>query len=227
MPAIWIQEETLTEKLLEDVGHYMRIEGDISSVYFISEGSEGDYVEHNKQFLQEFLIERNKFPIYLTFIPYDDQIEEYKSFLDKNDCSYTLTHLEENRTYYTLFQKHQYHPPCFTVEIEESKKLRVVMEETFWLPAQNEFYAISYANNLSFSLKSMKEWGRKRDRSVPIFEVDTDSTFITIFHDGAGFYLFSNEKDFASVESLSLNLPKGTVIDQINDTLINNEDTKN
>jgi hypothetical protein len=65
--------------------------------------------------------------------------------------------------------------------------------------------------------------GRKKERSIPIFNINVETTFITIFHDGAGFYLFSNEEKYSAVESLCAHLPKGTVITQINDLLLKKE----
>lgn len=220
MAEIWIQEEKLTEKFLDDVGHYIQLNGNIKSVYFIGEGTEGDYVELNKNFLHDFLITQDKYPLYLTFIAYDDHTDEFITLFNKNKIDYTLIKLEEMRTYYTFFKKHQYHPPCFTVKITDSRSLKLMLEETFWLPAQNEFYAISYSDNLFFRLRTVTEWGKKKNRSIPIFNTENDTTFITIFHDGNGFYLFSNEEKYSTVDNLCSNLPSGTVITQINETLI-------
>ncbi|SEN96879.1 hypothetical protein SAMN05192533_1338 [Mesobacillus persicus] len=220
MAEIWIQEEKITEKFFDDLGHYTKVEGELNSIYFIGEGTEGDYVDSNKSYLLDFLMAQNQYPLYLTFIPYDDQVEEFITFLQENKMDYRFFHLEETRTYYTLFKKHQYHPPCFVVEVIDSLSLKLLVEETFWLPAQNEFYAISYSDNIAFRLESVKEWGRKKERSIPVFKVEGDTTFIMIFHDGAGFYLFSNEEKYSTVEELCSRLPKGTVITQINDTLV-------
>ncbi|TLS35305.1 hypothetical protein [Pseudalkalibacillus caeni] len=65
---------------------------------------------------------------------------------------------------------------------------------------------------------------KKRERSIPIFNIDEGTTFITILHDGAGFHLFSNEEKYSNLDNLISNLPKGTVITQLNDTLIKRDD---
>jgi hypothetical protein len=223
MAEIWISEEEITEKALDDLGHFIRLDGEIKRIYFIGAGTDGgDYVEENKIFLRDFLIAQNRYPLYLTFVVYDEQTEEYSALLKKNKIDFTLNELEEKVSYFNILGKYQYHPPCFSVSIHDADSLSLVLEETFWLPAQNEFYSISYCDNLRFHLEKVKEWGRKRDRSIPIFRIDHDTTMITIFHDGAGFFLLSNEEKFSTVERLCSHLPAGTVITQINDTLINN-----
>lgn len=223
MAEIWITEEDMTEEFFNSLGHYTSLDGAIDRVYFIGAGKDGgDYVEENKNYLYDFLIAQNNYPLYLTFVVYYDQAEEYLTFLKRNQLDFTLQDLDEKRSYFDFLGRHQYHPPCFTVKITCPDALKLAMDETFWLPAQNEFYSISYSDNLIFQLEKVKEWGRKRDRSIPIFKIDGETTFITIFHDGAGFYLFSNEEKYSSLESLCSNLPKDTIITQINDTLINN-----
>ncbi len=220
MTEIWIQEEEITQEFLDGTGHHIKLNGNIKSAYFLCEGTKGDYVENNKIFLQDFLIVQEKYPLYLTFITDDDNTEELISLFNKNEIDYTLIHLEEKRTFYTALKKHQYQPPCFTVKIMDSSTLILVLEETYWLPTQNEFYAISYSDNLFFQLGNVTEWGEIKERSVAIFNADEETTFMTIFHDGNGFYLFSNQEKFSTVKSLCSNLPNGTVITQINDTLI-------
>ncbi|MCA1322313.1 hypothetical protein LC085_20760 [Bacillus tianshenii] len=222
MAEIWIQEEKVSDEFLDELGHHIKFNGSLKSVYFISEGSEGDYVERNRKFLQDFLITQDKFPIYLTFVYYDDDYEEFQKALNESKIEFKISLLEETRTYWTASKNVRYHPPCFTVKIMEAHSLSVVLAETYWLPAQNEFYAITYSENLFFKLETVTEWDKKRERSVANFNIDEETTLITIFHDGAGFYLFTNQTKYSTVENLSANLPKGTVITQINNTLVTN-----
>lgn len=223
MAEIWIVEERVSNKFLDDLGHYIRLNGKLDSAYFIGADGE-DYVEQNKNFLLEFLFHQNKYPLFITFIVYEEQTEEYITFLNENNIDFRLNNLEEKRTYYDFFGKHQYHPPCFTARIKDSNSLALLINETYWLPTQNEFFSISFSDNLTFKLETVTEWRRKRERSIPIFKTNEETTFITIFHDGAGFYLFSNEERYSRLDNLISNLPKGTVITQINDTLVNRED---
>lgn len=77
MAEISIQEEKITEKFLDELGHYLRLNGKINSVFYISVDNEEDYVKQTKMFLQDFLIAQDKYPIYLTFITYDDNTDEF------------------------------------------------------------------------------------------------------------------------------------------------------
>jgi hypothetical protein len=222
MAEIWIVEESVSKGFLDDLGHYISLDGELDTAYFIGADGE-DYVEQNKNVLLDFLFYQNKYPLFISFIVYEEQTEEYITFLNENKIDFTLIHLEEKKTYYDFFGKHQYHPPCFTTRIKDSHSLALILNETFWLPVQNEFYSISFSDNLMFEIGEVIEWGRKRKRSIPIFKIEEETTFITIFHDGAGFYLFSNEEKYFTLDKFISNLPKGTVITQINDTLINGD----
>ncbi|MCY9140569.1 hypothetical protein [Peribacillus frigoritolerans] len=109
-------------------------------------------------------------------------------------------------------------------EIISMRKNGMMQKEiACWLPAENEFYSISFSDNLMFELGEVIEWGRKRKRSIPIFKTKGETTFITIFQDGAGFYLFSNDEKYFTLDKFISNLPRGTVITQINDTLVNGD----
>lgn len=215
----WIVEEKVSNKFLGELEHYIRFDGKLDNAYFISADGE-DYVEQNKNFLLKFLLCQNKYPLFINFIVYEDQTDEYIAFLHEKKIEFTLSILEEKRTYYDFSGKHQYHPPCFTAKVKDSNSLTLLLNETYWLPAQNEFFSISFSDNLNFESEEVIEWGRKRKRSVATFKIGLETTFITIVHDGAGFYLFSNAEKYFPLENFVSTLPKGTVITQINDTLI-------
>ncbi|MGK7377630.1 hypothetical protein ACSFXN_07285 [Planococcus sp. 1R117A] len=225
MAEIWIAEEKVSNKFLEELGHYIRFNGELESAYFIGADGEG-YVEQNKNFLLEFLLCQNRYPLFITFIVYEEQTGEYRAFLHENKIDFTLSSLEEKRTYYDFSGKHQYHPPCFTARITDSDSLALLLNKTYWLAAENEFFSISFSDNLLFELREVVEWKRKRKRSIASFKIGLGTTFMTIFHDGAGFYLFSNEETYFPLEKLISNLPKGTVITQINDTLVTNQNSE-
>lgn len=222
MAEIWIKEERVSKKFLDDLGHHISLDEELDTAYFIAADGE-DYVEENKNLLLDFLFSQNKYPLFISFIVYEDQTDEYIAFLKENKIDFTLNYLEEKRTYYDFFGKHQYHPPCFTAKIKDSNSLALILNETFWLPAQNEFYSISFSDNLMFELGEVIEWGRKRRRLIPIFKTKGETTIITICHDGAGFYLFSNDEKYFPLDKFISNLPRGTVITQINDTLVNGD----
>ncbi|MCA1065737.1 hypothetical protein QTG56_00145 [Rossellomorea sp. AcN35-11] len=222
MSEIWIEDKPISKELLDESGHHVRLHGELDKAYYVNAHGE-DYIEENKNFLLTFFIHQNKYPLFVTFVVYDEQDEEYITFLNQNNIEFSLHYLEEKRSYYDLLGRHRYHPPCFTAKIHDPDKLALLLNETYWLPSQNEFYAISYSDNLVFELGEVMEWGRKRKRSIPTFNIDAETTFITIFHDGAGFFIFSNEDKFVPLEKFISNLPKGTVITQINDQMVDDE----
>lgn len=51
MAEISIHEEKITEKFLDELSHYLRLNGKINSVFYISVDNEEDYVEQTKRFL--------------------------------------------------------------------------------------------------------------------------------------------------------------------------------
>lgn len=225
MSEIWIVEERVSKKFLVELGHHIGLDGELETAYFIGADGE-DYIEQNKNFLLEFLFHQNKYPLFLTFIVYEEQDDEYITFLNQNKIEFTLNNLDEKRTYYDFLGKHQYHPPCFTARVNDSDTLALLLNKTYWLPSQNEFYSISFSDNLLFELGEVIEWRKKRERSIPTFKIESETTFITIFHDGAGFYLFSNEEKYNPLDKFISNLPKGTVITQINDRLVTDDNIR-
>ena len=220
MFKVWIQEEKVSSVFLRDTGHHLAIDGHIKQVYSINAQKGEDQVDDNREYLTRFLIFLNKYPLYFTIIGYEEY-DELEELLKRGSLQYKLNFLEESRTYWTDGKKFTYHPPCFTVEVPDEKALVYILEETYWLPTQNEFYAISTTKNLYFNLEEVIEWGEKKKRSAPHFKSEENSTFVTIFHDGYGFYLFSNEEKYSSIQNLCTSLPSKTDIRQINDDLVN------
>ncbi|TWT25960.1 hypothetical protein [Planomicrobium sp. CPCC 101110] len=221
MTEIWINEEKITEEFLKENGRHMKIIGKVKALYYIGDFAEGNHIDLNRSYLLEFLRKQNIFPLYFTFVYFLDDAEETISGLVDNNIPYSLSYLEETNTYYDLTGKHKYHPPCFSIEATDCRSVELVLNLTYWLAAQNEFYSISTAPNLSFQLVEVKEWGRIGKHSAAVYAADACITFITIDQDGRGFYLYSNDDKYRSVENLMENLPSGTTITQINDTLLN------
>lgn len=213
MSEIWIQQEQLNAEFDEMVGHYVQLEGPIDSVYFISETMESvDDRDEQRDFLLAFLIKQDRYPLYLTFLCDDMMAEEFEK--EFNEL------LEEKQAYYTFLKRVTYHPRCFTLAIKDARTLSLALEHTFYLANMNEFYSLSYSKNLNFELKRVKEWGRWKNVSIPIFKMEEDTTFITIFHDGAGFFLYSNEDRYSSIQEVCSTFPEDSKVVQINDRLL-------
>ena len=221
MSEIWIQEELLNAEFYEMVGHYVQLEGNIESVYFISETIESvDGRDEQRDFLLDFLIEQNRYPLYLTFLCDDMMAEEFEEEFNQLGIEYSYELLEEKQAYYIFFKRVTYHPRCFTLPIKDARTLSLALEHTFYLANMNEFYSLSYSKDIRFELRKVKEWGRWKNVSIPIFKTEEDATFITIFHDGAGFFLFSNENRYSSIQKVCSTFPEGSKVVQINDQLL-------
>ncbi|MET3689377.1 hypothetical protein ABIC37_004926 [Priestia megaterium] len=225
MSKVWVQEEHLNAEFYEMVGHYVQLEGCIESVYFISETIESvDDRDEQREFLLDFLIKQDRYPLYLTFLCDDMMAEEFEEEFNQLGIEYRYELLEEKQAYYTFFKRVTYHPRRFTLPIKDARTLSLALEHTFYLANMNGFYSLSYSENLSFELKRVKEWGRWKNVSIPIFKTEEDTTFITIFHDGAGFFLFSNESRYSSIQKVCLTFPEGSRVVQINDQLIDQDE---
>ena len=220
MFKVWIQEEKVDSGFLRDTGHHLAIDGHIKKAYHINAEKGEDQVDDNREYLTKFLIQQSKYPLYFTIIGYEEY-DDLEEILKRGGLQYKLNFLEESRPYWTDGKNLTYHPPCFTVEVSDEEELAYILKETYWLPTQNEFYTISTTENLYFNLEEVMEWGEKKKRSAPHFRSEENSTFVTIFHDGYGFYLFSNEEKYSSIQNLCVNLPPKTDIKQINDELVN------
>jgi len=221
MSEVWIQEEHLNADFYEMVGHYVQLEGTIESVYFISETMESvDDRDEQRDFLLDFLIKQDRYPLYLTFLCDDMMAEDFEKEFNQLGIEYSYELLEEKQAYYTFFKRVTYHPRCFTLPIKDARTLSLALEHTFYLANMNEFYSLSYSENLSFELKRVKEWGRWKNVFIPIFKTEEDATFITIFHDGAGFFLFSNEDRYSSIQKVCSTFPEDSKVVQINDQLL-------
>ena len=221
MSEIWIQEELLNAEFYEMVGHYVQLEGNIESVYFISETIESvDGRDEQRDFLLDFLIEQNRYPLYLTFLCDDMMAEEFEEEFNQLGIEYSYELLEEKQAYYIFFKRVTYHPRCFTLPIKDARTLSLALEHTFYLANMNEFYSLSYSKDIRFELRKVKEWGRWKNVSIPIFKTEEDATFITIFHDGAGFFLHSNEDRYSSIQEVCSTFPEDSKVVQINDRLL-------
>jgi len=89
MSEVWIQEGQLNAEFYEMVGHYVQLEGTIDSVYFISETMESvDDRDEQREFLLDFLIKQDRYPLYLTFLCDDMMAEEFEEEFNQLDIEY-------------------------------------------------------------------------------------------------------------------------------------------
>ena len=226
MAEVWIQEEHVNAEFYNEmVGHYVQLEGSINSVYFILETTE-DVEDKNRQrdFLLDFLINQDRYPLYLTFLCDDMMAEDFEKEFNELGIEYSYELVEEKQAYYIFLKRVIYHPRCFTLPIKDARTLSLALEHTFYLAEMNEFYSLSYSDNVRFELEKVKEWGRWKDVSAPIFKMKEGTTFITILHDGAGFFLFSNEDRYSSIHKVCSTFPEDSRVVQINDKLMEEDE---
>lgn len=129
-----------------------------------------------------------------------EKMDSRKIKYSMNDCAE-----DENSFYY-----------C-NAKIENEKDLRFLINETYWMPALNEFYIIIFKDKLNFTLKKYGKWLFSRTQFVPLIDMSLPTSFMKIDGDGLGFILFSNEKKYESIEELTKNIPQKFYIDYLND----------
>jgi len=204
MAELSIYEEEISEFFLER--HQFKIKGWLQYAYSVHANGE-DYVNRNKDLLLQFLIHQNKYPLFLTF---RDDFDEFSTFLNENKIEYTLNVLQDNNMGH-----------YFTAKIQDPDTLALLLNETYWLASINNFYCISFSNNLAFDLVKVKAWIMVINESIPTFKMNAGSTFITTNHDGDGFCLFSNEEKYDSLDSFLKSLPKELIITYLNGDPVN------
>lgn len=169
-------------------------EGRVRSKYHI----DGDH-----EFLIEFLLVLGQVPIFLTFTTYNET-DEICKLLKSLNIKYSRAVLKD--TVLTSTPEGgvlEYPTPCFSAIVQSYNQLRVLIEELYWLPESNMFFSISFSNNLILKSEKINDFrGKDTEISIPTFVMNDKSTFIVICHDGNGFFFYSNEDKFNSIEEL-------------------------
>ena len=202
-----IERKRLLEHLEDNLDNYF-IKGEIKKVYEITSYDDLT-INANQKALIDFLVYQNVYPIVITFILSKNvsQDNEMVEKMDSRKIKYSMNDCaeDENSFYY-----------C-NAKIENEKDLRFLINETYWMPAQNGFYIIIFKDKLNFTLKKYGKWLFSRTQFVPLIDMSLPTSFIKIDGDGLGFILFSNEKKYESIEELTKNIPQKFYIDYLND----------
>ena len=208
MKELTIIERKHLFKQIEDNLDNCFILGEIKKAYEITSYDDLT-IKDNQEVLIDFLVYQNVYPIVITFILSKDisQDNEMVEKMDSRKIKYSMNYCseDENSFYY-----------C-NAKIENEKDLRFLINETYWMPAQNGFYNIIFKDKLNFTLKKYGKWLFSRTQVVPLIDMNIPTSFIKIDGDGLGFILFSNEKKYESIEELTKNLPQKFDIDYINE----------
>lgn len=180
-----IERKRLLEHLEDNLDNYF-IKGEIKKVYEITSYDDLT-INANQKALIDFLVYQNVYPIVITFILSKNvsQDNEMVEKMDSRKIKYSMNDCaeDENSFYY-----------C-NAKIENEKDLRFLINETYWMPAQNGFYIIIFKDKLNFTLKKYGKWLFSRTQFVPLIDMSLPTSFMKIDGDGLGFILFSNEKN--------------------------------
>lgn len=202
-----IERKRLLEHLEDNLDNYF-IKGEIKKVYEITSYDDLTINAYQKALI-DFLVYQNVYPIVITFILSKNvsQDNEMVEKMDSRKIKYSMNDCaeDENSFYY-----------C-NAKIENEKDLRFLINETYWMPAQNGFYIIIFKDKLNFTLKKYGKWLFSRTQFVPLIDMSLPTSFMKIDGDGLGFILFSNEKKYGSIEELTKNIPQKFYIDYLND----------
>lgn len=178
-----IERKRLLEQIEDNLDNYFII-GEIKKVYEITSYDDLT-INDNQKALIDFLVYQNVYPIVITFILSKNisQDNEMVEKMDSRKIKYSMNYCseDENSIYY-----------C-NAKIENEKDLRFLINETYWMSAQNGFYNIIFKDKLNFTLKKYGKWLFSRTQFVPLIDMSIPTSFIKI--DGLGFILFSNEKN--------------------------------
>ncbi|MGG4471395.1 hypothetical protein ABER68_25760 [Paenibacillus alvei] len=177
-------------------------EARVLSKIYIGPSEYENYDEETKQFLYDFLCKQNEFSLFVVFEAYKDCTEELESKLRQKSIPYSLGYVEPKQKGY----------PVFRITINNSSALNLVLEESFWFAGSNQFYAVSFSDNITYKHKLTKGlFGRQKQSLVPCFNMKEAATVIVIWHDGQGFTIYTNDFRYTSLDELIAHLPSGTI----------------
>ena len=202
-----IERKRLLEQIEDNLDNYF-ITGEIKKVYEITSYDDLT-INDNQKALIDFLVYQNVYPIVITFILSKNisQDNEMVEKMDSRKIKYSMNDCSEDENFFYY---------C-NAKIENEKDLRFLINETYWMPAQNGFYNIIFKDKLNFTLKKYGKWLFSRTQFVPLIDMSLPTSFIKIDGDGLGFILFSNEKRYESIEKLTKNIPQKFYIDYLNE----------
>lgn len=166
--------------------------------------------KENEDFLLEFLLQKNQFPLYIYFEAYrehQDILEELTNVGLVHDVK-ELTCIEET---YWIGGENQlsYHPPLIKVIVKDKAQLKLAFEVTYTFATSPLFYAISFCESLEFK--------GQNDTAAPYFDFTKPSSHILIGPEGLSWKLITTEDIHSVYKKLINYLPPDREIVQIND----------
>lgn len=223
---LFVLECKITDAFFEDeIQRPLVLDGPLKKAYAIDLDSEaqGNAVE-TQTFLFDFLNHQNRFPTYATFFAFEEEDKDNKAFFTQHHMSFTSHVLSRQkqtdgwlRGKRTSTRESHY----FTVKIEDTKMLELILEHAYGIGMMNELFMFSYSDHLSIQ-QEVETTYRKTRILEDRFVYPEEMTVVIVGHDGAMLYLLSNEEHFAYdlrtdwVKRLRQQLPSDTVIRQLN-----------
>lgn len=172
---------------------------------------EVDYQVENKQLLLDFLGKLAIFPLYVLVEGHDEE-EDMRQIFDSLGYSYSVDYFTDKRMYSTGLENFTYHPPFFQIEVSSLEELQLIFAETYHLATQNQYYGISFINNVQLTSRD--------GYSFPKLSRNKDIAALKVGHDGQGFYFYSNMNFLQKMEQVISMLPEEYVVTQINDCVL-------
>jgi hypothetical protein len=211
MTAVMVKVEgcymiTVQVEEIDDISTDVGSEDDVPPLYLLSKRngvkiyqiSPADHekrpIEAVKHVLTNFLIQKNKFPIYLYLEVYPDLMVEFK----QENIDFEVVHLED-------FKKHDYEGERFVgfyqvlrVKIDNESVLRHIINRTYNLATIHFLYQLSYDKHLDF-----KVYKSPVNAVVPIYHMLESSSYIIAGYDGLYLELITNEPEFMEFHQLA------------------------
>lgn len=152
-------------------------------------GDNEDYVEDTLVLMQKFATKCFKYPFYIHFEGYGDEIDDV---LKSNifEISYQLS----GRTVLTTSGGKSYHAeiPSYTVTIRDGEILQKVFAEWFYLAQENCMWLITQGSNLEYKNK------------FATVDMSNESVVLVTDHDAQGFSVITNNPLYQEEKYLRL-----------------------
>jgi hypothetical protein len=155
-----------------------------------------------KSMLSAYFRKISLLPVYVIFSTYHD-FEDIEVLLKKLRQPYDIQRLADTCTVMIDGKTVRYHVPLFRMQVDCINALQEIIVQTFWLAESNCSYIISFSNNVRVTTQITKSMRNKHvETSILQIDMNVPATTMCMAHDADGFYLFSNEETYSSVEKV-------------------------
>lgn len=161
---------------------------------------EGTGSEANREWLLDWLIERDHYPLYLGVTIYADMYEPLKPWLADLKIDY--------ETYYLYRAYKEERDIGLVMTIESKEMLVATIDELYWLAEQNNPFGLSNAPIFNFETVQIGTVGAGvLEEDVLTAHLNDKMTVVTVAHDGRGFHICTTEERFKTMEQVKETFP--------------------